>query len=160
QQGLVLREVSVIEDEDKLRAFLEALDRMRHAGRDEPDVAHIEIVDVHMPAGIDDREPCLTGRDVGPLGLFSQCSSRTTPGPRSMFTIANSIIAGISRTVTSRAQPPSSRRLWANAKKCRFGIEPWSVSGAAKMSGTCASRGMLRGPATVAPRLPLMGCAT
>ena len=54
-----------------------------------------------------------------------------------MFTIANSFIAGISRTVTSRAQPPSSRRLWANAKgKCRFGIEPWSVSGAAKMSGT------------------------
>lgn len=40
-----------------------------------------------------------------------QCSSRYTPGPRRMFTPASSTDVGSSRTVVSRAQPPSSSRM-------------------------------------------------
>jgi hypothetical protein len=76
-----------------------------------------------------------------------QCISRTPPGVRRMFTPASVVAIGNSRAVTSRAQPPSSSRLWASEKEnFKLGTSPESVFGGASMSGFCRSRAKFRGP--------------
>ena len=104
---------------------------------DEPDVAHIEIVDDHMPVGIDDRQPCLTGRDVGPLGLFVPMQlahdARTEAHVHDRHLLHRRHFAHC-----HFAGPAAVLQAVVGIRKgkCRFGSEPWSVSGAAKMSGT------------------------
>jgi len=44
---------------------------------------------------------------------------------------------GRDRVNRATGNPHDEPSEWAKAKgKCKFGIDPWSVSGAAKMSGT------------------------
>src|SRR6476469_9904514 len=58
-----------------------------------------------------------------------------------MFTPASVVAIGNSRCVTSRAEPPSVRRLCASEnEKRRFGIVPESVLGGVKRSGLSCSR--------------------
>jgi hypothetical protein len=90
-----------------------------------------------------------------------QCSSRIPPGFRRMFTPASSVATGSSRTVTSRAQPPVSRRLRAAANEnLRFGMVPESVSGEASKLGFSRSSGTLRGPSMGAPAPFRTGCGS
>ena len=81
-----------------------------------------------------------------------QCSSRYAPAFSRMFTPARVVATGSSRTVTSLAQPPGSRRLCAAANgNFRFGRLPESVRGA---PGFCDPIGTFSGPSTDAPSSP------
>ncbi len=61
---------------------------------------------------------------------WCQCSSRTPPGPRRMFTPAMSFDTGKALVVTSRAQPPAWMRLCAMLNEAHgIGMPPTSVGG-------------------------------
>src|SRR5439155_26483324 len=71
------------------------------------------------------------------------------------------VALGNARAVTCRAQPPARRRLCARPNEnFRLGIVPASVLGGVRISGFCRSRAMLRGPGSVPPSWPRIGCGT
>src|SRR5436309_6001325 len=80
-----------------------------------------------------------------------QCSSRTPPAVRRMFTPASVLETGSSRTVTSRDHPPSYVRLFANENGY---LKFWtrlleSVAGGHMESGFCPSSGEFDGPGSL-----------
>src|SRR6266566_9645182 len=83
------------------------------------------------------------------------------PGFRRIFTPARVVAMGNSRAVTSRDQPPGWSRLRAMPNEnFRLGMVPASVLGGVRISGFCRSRATLRGPGSVPPSLPRIGCGT
>jgi hypothetical protein len=70
QEGRVLVEVPVVEDEEELAPVVaDPLDRVRDAGREEPEVTLPDIVQERLAPPVDGGDPRAALQDVGPLGL-------------------------------------------------------------------------------------------
>jgi hypothetical protein len=69
QEGLVLREVAVVEHKEELAALLQSLNRVRDACGEAPEVALADVDEV-AALRIDGRDASPPRDHVGPLGLF------------------------------------------------------------------------------------------
>ena len=109
--------------------------------REVPKVAHTDVIDEVPPFGVNGGDARGPSSIKDHSACLCQCSSRTPPGFRRMFTPASVVATGNSRAVTSRVQPPSSRRMGASENENRrLGMVPRSVSGGRSMSGFWRSR--------------------
>src|SRR5699024_9661825 len=90
-----------------------------------------------------------------------QCSSRTPPGSKCIFTPAKVSEIGSSRVVVSRDQPPSFILICDSAYgHVKFGNVPLSVAGGVIVSGFCFSSGIFLAPNISPPLTPLIGFGT
>ena len=70
QQRLVLGEIAVVKHEKELAALRKTLDRMRDAGRKEPDVAGLQVVDIDASFVIDHRHAAAPFEHVAPFSFL------------------------------------------------------------------------------------------
>jgi hypothetical protein len=70
EEGLVLGEVAVVEDEQELTTGIETLDRVGDARREVPQVATEHVRDEVPAGGVDGGDARRPGDHVGPLGLL------------------------------------------------------------------------------------------
>ena len=84
-EGVIFREVAVIEDQDKVALSRpESLNRMTIPSRKVPDIARVERVDIRRSVWMKDRGAAGTADHVGPLGSIGmpvQLSNRARPQP-------------------------------------------------------------------------------
>jgi len=158
QEGLVLREVAVVEHQQELAPLMKALDRVRDAGGEVPQVAQTDVVDEVAPVLVDGADACTAGEHVGLFGLLVPMQLSDTAG---FETHIHAGELGGNRQLAHGHLPRPAAGQDAIARRCEGELEVGDGArigfGDASRSGFSRSSGTLRGPRMVAPNAPLIG---
>jgi hypothetical protein len=158
EEGLLLREVAIVEHEQELAAIaLESLNRVRDARREVPQLALADVVLKCVTVLIDGGDAGAPFELERPLGGLVPMRLQNGAALSCMLTPASSVATGSSRAVVCRPHPPDDRCIWLSARTIGGSEGVVVRTTGTTMSGFCASGAGFDAPRIAAPRSPLIG---